>query len=61
MVAVLVIPEKKQAVTPSIAVTGLLGNSLKSLDGSLSMQDRKVLSLIMYRACDGRIVVCKHT
>lgn len=60
MVAVLGIPEQKQAVTSSIAITGLLGNSLKSRDGSLPVLDTEALNLIAYGACDGRIVECKH-
>lgn len=61
MVAALGIPEQKQAVTSSVAITGLLGNSLKSLDGSLPVRDTEVLNLIACGACSGRIVECKHT
>lgn len=60
MVAVLGIPEQNQAVISSIAITGLLGNSLESLDGGLSMLCTEVLKLIVCGACDGRIVECKQ-
>lgn len=61
IVLVLGIPEQKWAVTSRVASAGLLGSSCKSLASSLSVLDTEVLILIVYVACDGRVVECKHT